>query len=204
MEAAAAALQFIECPCSSTCGVRRLTQMMTRRCVRPGRRSAQSIVRASVAVVGIGATLASCEPSHTSLRPIDSLSLSAIRPAAGCWRFDRGTDRLQERISPGSMIHLDTVPAPQFAQGGGRFELLRVGVVPADSNAARRTRVSGWGLDSADAGLLHIHIGDGFTGLAFRMRLQADTLRGSARAYTDVSPDFSFRHAARAVRVPCS
>lgn len=103
---------------------------------------------------------------------------------------------------PVAVVFLDTLR--RLRGDSVASKAFQVAVIPADSNVAQRARSSGWGLDSADAGLVHLWIGDGFTGLAFRLRQEGDTVRGDVRGYADIPHLLPpLRHAVRAVRVAC-
>jgi hypothetical protein len=122
--------------------------------------------------------------------------------AAGCWQFDRGAGHVRNRVPPGTVVFLDTVP--QWPGDSATSGALRATVIPADSSIAQRTRSSQWGLDSADAHIVRLWIGDGFTGLKFRLEPEGDTARGDVSGYADIPHLLPpRRHAVGAVRVAC-
>lgn len=122
--------------------------------------------------------------------------------ATGCWRFDRGTRHVRNRVPLGAVVFLDTTP--QWPGDSAASGALRATVIPADSSVARRTRSSQWGLDSADVHIVRLWIGDGFTGLKFRLKQEGDTARGDVSGYADIPHLLPPRkHAIRAVRVAC-
>lgn len=75
-------------------------------------------------------------------------------------------------------------------------------VITADSAALSATRVSGWGIDSADTDLIHLWFGNGYVGSRFTLRRTADTLSGHARRFHDFET-LSLTHRARAIRTAC-
>jgi hypothetical protein len=124
---------------------------------------------------------------------------AAVRAAIGCWEFTKGATYLDDRVPPGSAVELDTTTDPR--EQPPEHYLLRV--VPLDSSKARSVRLSGWGISASDDKRVLMFIGDGFSGVTMRLRIRDNLLSGTARGYTDVVPNFSFRHLVRARRVVC-
>jgi hypothetical protein len=158
----------------------------------------------NLVVVALVASLTACffGSGSGTLRPLVPNREPAVLRAAGCWRFDHGANHATKRVPLGAVVFLDTVLIWRGDSAASRS--LRASVIPADSNIAQGARRSGWGVDSADAGLVHLWIGDGFTGLSFRLRQDGDTARGDVRGYADI-PHFlpPRKHAVRAVHVAC-
>ena len=157
------------------------------------------MLRTSIQILAI-ALFCACQPHDEALRRIEQPLQVSLKSAEGCWRFDLGANHFRDRVPTGGIIFLDSVKDSIYAYDAF---VLHVAVVPSDSSVAGRTRLSGWGADSADVQLLHLWLGDGFTGASFRLRQYGDTLKGSVRGYTDVSPSFSREHGVRALRALC-
>jgi hypothetical protein len=161
--------------------------------------------RALIAVIvtaGFGLLIASCWPDSYSLRPIAESS-STAQLATGCWRFELGADVFEERVPSGAAVRLEPAGVP-ITNGKLSTDVRRLRIVPLDSATRRWVGVSGWGIDSIDDRLVHLWIGDGFTGFSFRLRLRDGAFAGTVRAYSDVGPDLALRHRVRAVRVGCA
>jgi hypothetical protein len=163
--------------------------------------SAES-VRSRVVNAAIFATMVACERSDMALRSIGSPVPPVVLAAAGCRQFDRGNDHIKGHVPAGFRLRLDTTFEARLAALGRRTSL-SLKVIPEDSSLARRNRLSWWGVDSTDVQLLHVTLGDGFSGVAFRLRQAADTIRGDVRAYSDAPPTLLPPHSVRARRVQC-
>lgn len=152
---------------------------------------------AGVFIFGLGW---GCWPDDDDFRQVTRSLSPAARAAIGCWRFTKGSTYLDDRVPIGSIVALDSATDSE-ATPPKRY-LLRV--LPLDSANARSVRLSGWGISRGDNKRVLIFIGDGFSGVSMQLRLRDSMLSGTARAYTDVVPNFSFRHLVRARRVSCS
>lgn len=144
-----------------------------------------------------------CWPESYALRRISDTPSPTERIVAGCWRFDKGADLVAERVPTGAVVELrDSIDTRWGSDDRAAFLQLRV--LPLNSVDARSVRLSGWGPDSADDDGIQAWIGDGFSGLRFHLRLRDSLLSGTVRRYTDMWPDFGFRHSVRARRVACA
>lgn len=157
------------------------------------------VVDVLAAALSVSALVWSCWPEDDKFRLVAEGPTPTMRAAVGCWRFERGSEYLDNRVPNGSVVVLNTVTDPQEE----RPDRYLLSVLPLDSANVRSVRLSGWGASAGDDKRILIFLGDGFTGVALRLRLRDSLLTGTARRYTDAFPSFSFRHAVRARKVDC-
>lgn len=166
------------------------------------RRGARLFDRIAIAL-SVFAFVWSCLPDDVTLRSFESIPAPITHAIIGCWRFDRGQSFLAERIPVGSVVLFDTSTGRRWSSDTKPPVSYVASVLPFDTANSRSVRASGWGLSSDDDRHIRLWLGDGFTGLRFRLKLSDSVLTGTVQEYADFGFDLAFRHRVRARLVAC-
>lgn len=167
--------------------------------VPPDRRRARLLGAGAALLVAV-ALIGVWWPESYSLRPVGGAAPPTARAVMGCWQFGEGAAFFWWEVPRGAVVQFDTVPVSLWS--GAKPDAYRLRILSPAATASREAD-SGWGLDSTDDRLLHAWVGDGFTGLDFRLRVHDSLVIGTARGFTDDGPGFTIRHAVHAMRVAC-